>query len=545
MWPTREVDESAVAQLAAESSVSNLTARLLWLRGVRDAEAVRRWLAPELGHLHPPELLPDFEAAVARIRRAIAARETILIWGHDDLDGVTSVVILYRLLTDLQARVRYYIPQKGREKHGLNAELAAGFGSDGVGLVITVDCGITNRQQVEFLKTKGIDVVVTDHHEVTEPMPEAVANVDPKRPDSKYPYRGLAGAGVALKLAMGVAREALGLSPAEFISVQPQQFAMAVLGTLADRVPLTGENRTMVAAGLRRLKTIPVPAVRAVFEYLNASEKLTVHRFVTELLPLFAAANGNEGVQKFLTATAEEASTWVVELARRREEWQQQAEQTYELALTHLSVGDGIVFARARELSLRALGFCAMRLKDKYQLPAIVMGWRGDAWVGEGRGVEGLSLMDVLAACSRFFIDYGGHKKAAGFSMKDEMVEEFIRTAEAFAHENFAGRAQPENVLRADALLPLAEFDPGLVKLAPFGEGNPQPVFATGPTELQFASDGWTVAGRPDLTLHAAGPGIQIDTRLTSRLLYTLDDFGRLTILAAQPVEDNGTNSKP
>ncbi|MCX6842936.1 MAG: DHH family phosphoesterase [candidate division WOR-3 bacterium] len=539
MWPLREVDEPAVAQLAAEAGITNLTARLLWLRGVREADAARRWLEPEISHLHPPELLPDFAPAVARIRRAIDGREGILIWGHDDLDGITSVVILYRMLTDLQAKVRYYIPQKGKEKHGLNGELAAGFGSEGVSLVITVDCGITNRQQVEFLHSRGIDVVVTDHHEVTEPMPDSVANVDPKRPDSKYPYRGLAGAGVALKLAMGVAREVLGLSPDEFISVQPQQFAMAVLGTLADRVPLTGENRTIVTAGLRKLRTIPVPAVRAVFEYLNAGEKLTVHRFVTELLPLFASANGNEGVQKFLTSTADEARTWVVELARRREEWHQQAEQTYELAQEHLSVGDGIVFARSRELSLRALGFCAMRLKDKYQLPAIVMGWRGDAWVGEGRGVEGLSLMDVLSACSRFFIDYGGHKKAAGFSMKDEFVEEFIRCAEAYAHEHFTGRVQPENGVRADAFLPLAEFDPGLVRLAPFGEGNPQPVFATGPTELRFGDDGWTVAGRPGLTLHAADRGIQIDTRLTSRLLYTLDDFGRLTILDAKPVASN------
>ncbi len=534
MWPLREVDEPAVARLAAESGVSSLSARLLWLRGVRDAEAARRWLAPELSHLYPPELLPDFEPAVARIRKAIAGRETILIWGHDDLDGITSVVILYRLLTDLQAKVRYYIPQKGKERHGLNGELAAELIGRGAGLVVTVDCGITNREQVAFLRTKGIDVVVTDHHEVTEPMPEAVANVDPKRSDSKYPYRGLASAGVALKLAMGVAREALGLSVAEFISVQPQEFAMAVLGTLADRVPLTGENRTIVAASLGKLREIPVPAVRAVFEYLNAGEKLTVHRFVHELLPLFAAADGNEGVEKFLTATMDEARTWVVELARRREEWQQQVEQSYQLALKHQSVGDGVVFARDRELNLRALGSCAMRLKDRYQLPAIVMGWRGDAWVGEGRGVEGVNLMDLLSACSRFFIDYGGHKKAAGFSMKDELVEEFLRAAEAYAHENFAGRVQPENVVRADALLPVVEFDRELVRLAPFGEGNPQPLFATGPTELMFADDGWTVAGRPDLILQA-GPGVQIDARLTYRLLYTLDDFGRLTILEAQP----------
>ena len=481
MWPIREVDEAAVARLAAGSGVSNLTARLLWLRGVRDTEAVQHWLAPDIGHLHPPELLPDFGPAVARIRRAIADREKVLIWGHDDLDGITSVVIFQRLLTYLQGTARYYIPEKGKERHGLNAELAGRL-LDGSGLVITVDCGITNREQVAVLKSRGIDVVVTDHHEVTEAMPDAVANVDPKRPDSKYPYRGLAGAGVALKLAMGVAHEMLGLSASEFISVQPQQFAMAVLGTLADRVPLDGENRTIVAASVGKLKEIPVAAVRAVFEYLNADQKLTVSHFVSELLPLFAAADGNEGVAKFQSATSSEATEWVIELARRRQEWQHQVELTYQLAVKRLSVGDGILFARDRELNLRALGSCAMRLKDQYQLPAIVMGWRGDAWVGEGRGVEGLNLMDLLSACGRFFIDYGGHKKAAGFSMRDELVEEFIRAGEAFAHEHFAGRVKSDNAVTADAFLPLAEFEPEVAKLAPFGEGNPQPLFVTGPT---------------------------------------------------------------
>jgi len=270
---------------------------------------------------------------------------------------------------------------------------------------------------------------------------------------------------------------------------------------------------------------------------LNAGEKLTMRRFVTELLPLFAAADGNEGVQKFLTADVDEARTWVTELARRREEWQEQVEQTYELARQNLAVGDGIVFARHRELSLRALGSCAVRLKDSFQLPAIVMGWRGDAWVGEGRGIEGVSLMDVLSSCGRFFIDYGGHKKAAGFSIQDEKVEEFMRCAEAYAHEHFAGHVQPENVLRADAFLPLEEFDRDVVRLAPFGEGNPQPVFATGPTELERRAEGWTAAGKPDLLLQAANGGAQLDTRLPSRLLYTVDDFGRLTIIDAQTGE--------
>jgi single-stranded-DNA-specific exonuclease len=547
MWPVKEVDESAVAGLAAAASVSGLTARLLWLRGVRDADAVRTWLAPDVRHFHPPELLPDFAAAVARIRRAIAERETILVWGHDDLDGVTSVVVLYRLLSDLRAKVSYYIPEKGRERHGLNADVVNGHLDRGVRLVVTVDCGITNRQQVESLHAKGVDVVITDHHEVTEELPGAVACVDPKRPDSEYPYRGLAGVGVALKLAMGVAREALGVSPTEFLSVQPQLFALTVLGTLADRVPLTGENRTLVALGLRRLETCAIPAVRAVVEYLNATEKLTVHRFVTELLPLFAAANGNEGAARFLSAAPVEAQEWVGELAGRREEWRAESDRTFELAMQNLSPGDGIVFARSQEFSLRTLGQCAARLKDRFHLPAIVMGWRGDAWVGEGRGVEGLNLMDLLSACNRYFMDYGGHRKAAGFSMQDEQVADFLRCAEAYAHENFAGRAIPDSVLAADAALPVAEFETQLAGLAPFGEGNPQPLFVSGPTRLVPGSHGWSVAERPELLFRPARPDVQMDSRMEVDMLYTLDDFGRLTILDVKPVEDRPQtpNSRP
>ncbi|MBM3313704.1 hypothetical protein FJY70_03815 [candidate division WOR-3 bacterium] len=535
MWPIREVDESAVAQLAAAAGVSDLTARLLWLRGARDCEAAQRWLAPRVAHFHPPELLPDFAPAASRILRAIAAREKVLVWGHDDLDGITSVVILCKLLTDLRAEVLYYIPQKGRERHGLNGELAARFAGRGVGLVITVDCGVTNREQVGFLRAKGMDVVITDHHEVTGPLPQAVANVDPKRLESSYPYRGLAGAGVALKLAMGVAREALGLTMEEFFFAQPQVVALAVLGTLADRVPLTGENRTLVALGLNQLRKTSVPAVRAVLDYLSPDDKLTAHSFVTELLPLFGGADGNEGVQKLLGADTEESLVWVQELAKRREEWREQVEKTTELALKNLSVGDGIVFARSMDFSLRALGSCAQRLKDIYRCPAIVMGWRGDAWVGEGRGLEGANLMDLLKACGRFFLDFGGHKKAAGFSMQDGMVDDFIRCAEAYAHEHFAGRIRPDDALTADALLPFSDFDPGLVILAPFGEGNPQPVLAAGPTKLEVAARGWRPSDRTELFLRSATPTLPADLPFVGRLLYTLDDFGRLSILDVQP----------
>jgi single-stranded-DNA-specific exonuclease len=535
MWPVRDVDRAAVADLARQAGVSELVARLFWLRGVRDAEAAHRWLAPDVGHLHPPELLPDFAPATARIRRALAAHEPILIWGHDDLDGITSTVILCRLLTDLRGDVRFHIPQKGRDKHGIDAEIALRHAREGVKLVITVDCGITNRRQVEDLRAAGVDVIVTDHHEVTEPMPDAVANVDPKRPDSRYPFRGLAGAGVALKLAMGLAREMVGVAREEFFSIQPQ---LVVLGTLADRVPLVDENRTLVALGLRKLETVRLPAVRAVFEYLNATEKLTVHSFVHELLPLFAAANGADGVRRFLGTGAEDAQSWVEELARRREDWRQESDRTYELALRNLVVGDGVVFAHSRELSLRALGFCANRIKDRFQMPSIVIGWRGDAWVGEGRGVEGMSLMDLLSACSEYFIDYGGHRKAAGFSMEEGKLDGFLRCAEAYAHQNLAGRLVPENAAVADALLQPEDFEAAVLRLSPFGDGNPQPLFAARAAELVPGSHGWSPASRPDVVLRPGRFESQLDSRVAFDLLYTLDDFGRLTIVDARPCNE-------
>ncbi|MEO0080521.1 MAG: DHH family phosphoesterase [candidate division WOR-3 bacterium] len=535
-WPLAEVDESAVKRLAQEAGVSEILARLLWRRGITDATEARHWLHPTIDHLHPPELLPDFHLAVARLRQALAGQEPILLWGHDDLDGVTATAVLYRILSDLQAKVRYHIPEKGKERHGLTA--GSVLSQDGVRLVVTVDCGVTNRQAVEVLKRRGVDVVVTDHHEVIEPLPEAVANVDPKRPDSRYPYRGLAGVGVALKLGMGLVQELLGISPREFLTVQPDATALAVLGTIADRVPLTGENRTLVVIGLRALEQSRLPALRAVLETLNPeNSQLTIQRFVADLLPLFAAANGNEGVRHFLNAELDEARSWVSQLAAKSREWRADAERTFELAQEVLRKGDGILFAQSKEFSLRALGSTAARLKERYQVPAVVMGWRGDAWVGECRGTDSVNMLELLRAHRHYFLDYGGHKRACGFSIADDKVEEFILKAERFAHENFVGRLLPERPPEADAFLPISRFSSDLLRLAPFGEGNPQPMLVSGPNTFLPSGSGWVCDERPDLILQSADR--KLEPGVPAWALWTFDDLGRLTILDFRPAPKN------
>ncbi len=538
MWPIREIDEAGVEQLAQEARVSRVLARLLWLRGIRDGESAQRWLAPSIDQFHPSELLPDLRPAVERIKQAIARKEAILVWGHDDLDGITGVAVLKQVLEGLRAKVCHYIPAKGREKHGLDVEHVLSYSAQGAGLVITVDCGITNRQEIAELRGRGMDVVVTDHHETLDSLPEAVANVDPKRRDSGYPYRGLAGVGVALKLGMGLASDMLGLSFQEFVSAEPDLMGLAVLGTVADRVPLTGENRTLVAVGMSRLENTGLPAVRAVLGRLSGGERLTVSRMAAELLPLFASAGANQGVERILSTDKLEAADWVKDLEQRSQEWRAEARRSLEEAEKSVRLGDGIVLVRNRELSLRALGFCAARLKARYRVPVLVMGWRGDAWVGEGRGVDGMSLMDLLSAHKDFFLDYGGHKAAAGFTIRDDMVEEFVRSVEGYAHEHIADRIPKQVVVEADARLALRDFDPGLKVMAPFGEGNPAPVFVSEPTSVDVTREGWICQARPDLVLRPAQSNL-VPGQEPVVLLYSIDDQGKPVVLDFGPAGRN------
>jgi single-stranded-DNA-specific exonuclease len=537
MWPVRPVDEPAVAELARVTGSSPLLARLLWLRGVRDRDAARRWLEPRLTDLHPAELLPDFELAAGRVSRAIERRETMLVWGHDDLDGVTAVAVLKLVLEDLRGQVRYFIPTRGREKHGLDAERAAALlGSEG-GLIITVDCGITNRDDVARLAARGLDVIVTDHHELPDGLPAALASVDPKRPDSVYPYRGLAGAGVALKLALGIAGRRLGVTPTDFWSAERDAVALAVLGTIADRVPLTGENRTLVAGGIDRLHNCGLAAVRAMLARLDCGEvngRYCLLAALPRLLPLFAAADGMAAVGRLLGSDAAAAGQWLDDLELAAGEWQAEAERAWELAQAVARVGDGLIVVKDARMPLRALGYCAARLRHGYRLPAVVMGWRGDAWVGECRGTEGMSLIDLLSAHREFFLDYGGHRLAAGFTIADERAEEFVVAAERFAHENFAPSVARDEQEFADADLPLAAFEPDVRLLAPFGEGNPRPLFVSEPTRVSDNGRYWTADTRPDLPLHPARAGMVPDT-VAVRLLYTVDDSGRVLVRDSRP----------
>jgi single-stranded-DNA-specific exonuclease len=326
--------------------------------------------------------------------------------------------------------------------------------------------------------------------------------VNPKRRDSRYPFADLAGVGVALKTACALARAAVGLTVDQFFSARPELLTLAALGTIADRVPLVDENRVLVRYGLAQMRQSRLPAVQAVLAAGGIRpEELTVARFVLDLLPLFSSTDGNVGVEMLMASSADAAKEWSYGLVRQQQSWRDEARASHDVAERFLDLAPAILFVRSDELSLRALGHCASKLKDKYLLPAIVMGRRDENWVGECRGVEGINLVDLLRASSRHLLDYGGHRKACGFTVSDNGAEAFIAAAKDYAARNFLGRITETREPIADAAVPLSEIALDFRKLAPTGEGNPEPLLVATNTVLQRKGTVVSSAVAPHLRL--------------------------------------------
>ena len=530
MWKVKEVNKSALAKFIRATGLKESLARLLFLRDVKTQESAQKFLNPQLSDLHSPSLLPDIEKALERIIYALKNRESILIWGHEDLDGITSTVILYETLRDLRASdIQYYIPEKHVEKHGLNSAKVKAVNQ--IKLVITVDCGITNFSDVQELKDSGIDTVIIEHHEVLDKLPDALANIDPKRKDSKYPFRGLAAAGVTLKIVMALSEKLLKIKPDEFFSIKPDLLALTALGTISDRVPLLEENRILVKYGLEQIKKTSIPAIRVLLEHENLdSFDLTADKLLGHLLPLFASANGNQGCQYFLNDNYEANRAWVQELSTQRMRWKEEANQALAIAEKYLDLSAGLLIVRSGDLPLKTLGHCASKLKERFQVPAIIIGKRDETWLGECRGMDGVNLVDLLKANEQYFIDYGGHKKASGFSILEENIEPFIQGAKDYARKNFAGKIKAEEII-ADLILPLSELSKEYTELGPFGEGNPSPLLIAPNTTLQRVENRLFSPDNPNLTLKnnfslPGSPDGSFD------LLYTFDE--NLTVYIKQ-----------
>ncbi|MCS7250273.1 MAG: DHH family phosphoesterase [candidate division WOR-3 bacterium] len=477
MWELKPINEEEFRILKESINLPENFLRILYLRNNKKKEDVEKFLYPSLESLFPPEILPDYEKGIKRIEKAIEEKEKILIWGHEDLDGISATVLFYNILKDLRAQVSFYIPVKHKKKYGLNLEDLRLFKEEGLDLVIMVDSGTTNFLEIEEAKKMGVDVIVVDHHEVLEKLPKAIAIVNPKRKDSVYPFRELSGVGVVFKFLIGLVKELMDISLEEFFSCKKELFFLTAIGTIADRVPLILENRTIVSLGIKTFENIERPFKMSILKILEG-KKFNTTNFIIYLLPIFASSEGNKGVRFFITDDEKEAEEIFQEFQFRSKKWQEDAKKSLEIAEEKKIVANKIIVVKDDELTLGCLGYVAGKLIEKYQLPTIVISKADDErYVGECRSDEENSILEVLKLNKEYLIDYGGHKKACGFSITAEKLDIFIEKIIKDAEHIFSIKENFNKRNFYEAILEINEENKKLLSLLPpFGEGNPPPI---------------------------------------------------------------------
>jgi single-stranded-DNA-specific exonuclease len=494
-WDTLACDPAAADHLASALNLPPVVARLLCLRGLDDPEAALRFLNPVLDHLHDPLLLADMRTAVDRIMTAIAAKERIAIHGDYDVDGVTSTVILRRALELLGADVVHFIPERLRDGYGLQPAAIDRLKDDGVHLIVSVDCGIRGADAARRAREVGIDLIITDHHEPDAVLPPAFAVINPKRRDCAYPDKYLAGVGVALKLVQALCRRA-GRE-----SWLPGFIKVAAIGTLADVVPLVGENRVIAKLGLDLLSRGPHKiGLRSLLDVSGLRGKIIDSYHIAFLLAPRVNAAGRMSspdlATRLLLAADEGMAEEVRQLAMMldSENIRRQAEEAEILAAarkvvtTDPDVGARSVLVVAGEGWHRGvIGIVASKLVDAFHRPVIVLSIEGDLAHGSCRSISCFDMLGALERCASLFVRFGGHRQAAGLTLEAARIRELRLAINAIADETLG----PDDLmprLRIDGDLTFRGITggvaAGLSSLAPFGAGNPRPVFAARGVEI-------------------------------------------------------------
>jgi len=441
-WVLRDCDEGRRDALVDALDVSPIVARMLVLRGVGTVDEARQFLRPELSSLHEPALLPDMDKAVARIRQAVADGEKVLIYGDYDADGVTAMALLQRFFRLLGAEPRLYIPHRVDEGYGLHREAVEAAAADGVTLIITVDCGVSAVEEVERASELGVDVVVTDHHEPGRRVPRACAVVNPKLTGCLYPYRELAGVGVAFKLAWALAQS---YSQGTRVTEEFRQFlldamGLVALGTVADVVPLTGENRVLATYGLHALRHSTSPGIMALVRQAGATGRALKPRDVSFRLGPRLNAAGRLGaadvcVELLTSDDLERAAAIARELEDTNKERRRIQSEILGEALERLAALDGLDERRSIVLAdpdwhAGVLGIVASRIAEDYHRPTLLLSIDGEVARGSARSVPGVNLFEAIEACEEVLLAYGGHSGAAGVKLELAALDAFCERFE-------------------------------------------------------------------------------------------------------------------
>lgn len=488
-WEVRPLDKERAAAFAQTYGVPFFLAMLMNIRGLDDAAHLREFLG-EGEPLSDPFLLKDMDKAAARITRAVDNMEKIAVYGDYDADGVTSTAMLYSYLETRGADVIFYIPQREGEGYGMNIGAVEYLKEQGVSLIVTVDNGISSVQEVARANELGIDVVVTDHHRPQEILPDAVAVVDAYRPDDTSPYKHFSGVGIAFKLLM-----ALEDGAGDVEDLLEAYSDLAAIGTIGDIVPLTGENRTLIRAGLERLSQSDRPGVQALLENAGiAGKALTSTNVAFTLVPRINATGRmgapERAVRLLISGYEEEAEVLSEEICADNEERRRVEAEIAEAAFADIEakgyMKDRVVVVDGENWHHGVIGIVASRVTERCGKPCMIIS-RGETEAkGSGRSIEGFSLFEAICACGDLLIKFGGHPMAAGITLKPENIEVFRKRINQYAAEHFP--QMPTQTVTLDCKLNPAALSvsmaQSLTQLEPFGNGNPQPVFGLFNMEL-------------------------------------------------------------
>ncbi len=471
--------------------ISPITCELFINRGLADVDDVYNFIFPELSSIPDPSLMADMEKAVDRIVRAVASRERIWIYGDYDVDGITSVAVLFLFLSALGVEARYYIPDRVKEGYSLNPDAVRFIHAQGADLIITVDSGISNHNEIQLAKELGMDVIVSDHHEVGDTLPPADAILNPKRPDCRFPFKDLAGVGITFNLVIAVRKRLKEQGGSHDLPNLKRFLDLVALGTVADIVPLRGENRVFVKYGLMELGEDVRPGIIALREMAgvkrgNVDSSAISFRLAPRLNASGRIGSADRSVRLLITDDHTEALSLARELESENQRRQRMEEEVLRHALNLLE-GNGMLQER-RSIVLAhegwhpgVVGIVASRLVDRYCRPVVLMSLKDGIAKGSARSVGGFHLYQGLSTLEELMLGFGGHKYAAGLTIRAENIQTFgDRFDQVVASMTTDNDFVP--TITIDSEITLADIKKHNLLhetklLAPFGAGNPEPVF--------------------------------------------------------------------
>lgn len=489
-WTYEEptADETAAATaLAREVNIHPALGRLLLKRGIKTATEARRFFRPQLSDLHDPFLMNDMQVAVDRLNQALGRKEHIMVYGDYDVDGCTAVALVYKFLSQFYSNIDFYIPDRYEEGYGISRKGIDFAAEMGVKLIIVLDCGIKAVEEVAYAREKGIDFIICDHHVPDYELPPAVAILNPKRHDNRYPYTHLSGCGVGFKFMQAFATS----NGIEFNKLS-SLLDLCAVSIASDIVPIMGENRILACQGLRCLNTNPSIGLRAIVEVCGLSEReLSMSDIIFKIGPRINASgrmqNGKEAVEllveKDYQAALEKAGCINLYNEARKDLDKQMTDEAFKQVEQLPGLDDRrsvVIYNESWHKGV--IGIVASRLTEQYYRPAVVLTRSDGVATGSARSVSGFDVYKAVQSCSDLLENFGGHTYAAGLSMKVENVPEFAERFEAYVQKHIMD-TQTEATLAIDAYLDFKDvtfkFYQQLKRFAPFGPQNERPVFCT------------------------------------------------------------------